>query len=61
MIFPNDASGNWVCDDDGGNNGLNPAITFANPTSGQYDVWVGTFSEGTLQPSTLNISELYAQ
>jgi len=57
----NDASGNWVCDDDGGNNGLNPAITFANPTSGQYDVWVGTFSEGTLQPSTLNISELYAQ
>jgi hypothetical protein len=57
----NDASGNWVCDDDSGNNGLNPAITFANPTSGQYDVWVGTFSEGDLQPSTLNISELYAQ
>lgn len=29
----NDAEGNWVCDDDGGNNGLNPAITFANPVS----------------------------
>ncbi len=57
----NDASGNWLCDDDGGNNGLNPAITIANPQSGQYDVWVGTYSEGDLQPSTLNVSELYAQ
>jgi|CXWL01.1.fsa_nt_gi hypothetical protein len=57
----NDAAGNWVCDDDGGNNGLNPAITFANPASGQYDVWVGTFAQGELQKSTLNVSELYAQ
>ncbi|MGQ0531753.1 MAG: hypothetical protein ACT4OF_03565 [Caulobacteraceae bacterium] len=57
----NDTSGNWVCDDDGGNNGLNPAVTFANPPSGQYDIWVGTFSEGAMQPSTLNVSELYAQ
>lgn len=57
----NDAEGNWICDDDGGNNGLNPAITFTSPASGQYDIWVGTFSEGDLQPSTLNVSELYAQ
>lgn len=57
----NDAEGNWVCDDDGGNNGLNPAITFANPVSGQYDIWVGTYSQGNLQPSTLNVSELYAE
>jgi hypothetical protein len=57
----NDAQGNWVCDDDGGNNGLNPAITFTNPASGQYDIWVGTFSQGDLQPSALNVSELYAQ
>lgn len=57
----NDAAGNWICDDDGGNNGLNPAITIANPASGQYDVWVGTFTQGDLEPSTLNVSELYAQ
>ena len=57
----NDAEGNWVCDDDGGNNGLNPAITFSNPVSGQYDIWVGTYAEGGLQPSTLNVSELYAE
>jgi hypothetical protein len=57
----NDAEGNWICDDDGGNNGLNPAITYTNPVGGQYDVWVGTYSEGSLQPSTLNVSELYAE
>lgn len=57
----NDAQGNWICDDDGGNNGLNPAITIANPPSGQYDIWVGTFAQGDLEPSTLNVSELYAQ
>lgn len=57
----NDAQGNWRCDDDGGNGGLNPAITIGNPPSGQYDIWVGTFSRGDLQASTLNVSELYAQ
>lgn len=55
----NDASGNWVCNDD--SNGLNPAVTFQTPVSGQYDVWVGTFSEGSTQPSTLSVSELSAQ
>lgn len=57
----NDAGGNWVCDDDGGNEGWNPAITFAQPTSGQYDVWVGSYVEGELPPAVLHVSELYAQ
>ncbi len=57
----NDAQGNWVCDDDNGNEGLNPSISFANPASGQYDVWVGTYSSGQLQNSTLHVSELYSQ
>ncbi len=57
----NDAAGNWLCDDDGGNNNLNPAITIASPPSGQYDVWVGTYADGELQDSTLHVSELYAQ
>lgn len=57
----NDAQGNWVCDDDGGNNGLNPAITFTNPPSGQYDIWVGTYGQDGLQASVLHVSELYAQ
>jgi hypothetical protein len=57
----NDANGNWVCDDDGGNQGLNPSISFAQPSSGQYDVWVGTFTQGGLQNSTLSVSELYSE
>lgn len=57
----NDAGGNWLCDDDGGNEGLNPAITIQGAPSGQYDIWVGTYSEGDLQPSTLHVSELYSQ
>jgi hypothetical protein len=60
-LVVNDAEGNWVCDDDGGNAGLNPSITFASPASGQYDVWVGTFVSGELQPSTLNVSEVTSQ
>jgi hypothetical protein len=60
-LVVNDAQGNWVCDDDGGNEGLNPSISFANPVSGQYDVWVGTYSSGDLQDSTLHVSELYSQ
>lgn len=57
----NDAQGNWVCDDDGGEQGLNPSVRFEAPASGQYDVWVGTYSEGELQDSTLNVSEVSTQ
>jgi hypothetical protein len=37
-----DPAGNWVCDDDSGDV-LNPAISFDNPVSGDYVVWVGTY------------------
>lgn len=57
----NDANGNWVCDDDGGNEGLNPAVTFTNPTSGQYDVWVGSYAEGNYPSAVLNVSEVTSQ
>ena len=57
----NDAQGNWVCDDDGGNEGMNPSVSFANAPSGQYDVWVGTYSQGALQSSTLHVSEVTSQ
>ncbi|MGH6951429.1 MAG: hypothetical protein ACREH4_11175 [Vitreimonas sp.] len=57
----NDAQGNWVCDDDSGDNGLNPSIRFEQAASGQYDVWVGTYSSGGLQDSTLHVSEVSTQ
>jgi len=57
----NDAAGNWLCDDDGGAEGMNPSIRIENPQSGQYDVWVGTYASGELQESTLHVSELHTQ
>jgi len=56
-LVVNGPDGSWYCDDDGGNNGLNPLIHFPNPTSGQYDIWVGTYGNASLQPAQLYISE----
>lgn len=53
----NDAQGNWVCNDDA--DGLNPVVSFENAPSGQYDVWIGTYMQGELQPSVLNVTEVY--
>ncbi len=60
-LVVNGPDGSWYCDDDGGNRGLNPAIRFNNPQSGQYDIWVGTYGNASLQPAQLHISELYSQ
>lgn len=60
-LVVNGPDGNWYCDDDGGVNGMNPSLRFNNPRSGQYDIWVGTYTSGTLQPSQLNISEVTSQ
>ena len=48
----------WYCDDDGAESPLNPMVRFSNPQSGRYDIWVGTYEEGSLQDATLIISEL---
>lgn len=45
----------WTCNDD--TDGLNPAITFDAPLSGQYDIWVGTYVAGETPPATLTIAE----
>lgn len=48
----------WYCDDDGGE-GLNPHMTFSNPQSGRYDIWIGTYGTGSdLAEATLTISEI---
>ena len=56
----NAPSGDWVCDDDGGD-GLNPSIRFNAPQSGQYDIWVGTYSSSAFEDATLFISEITSQ
>lgn len=53
-------NGQWLCEDDGGHNGLNPGMRIDNPQSGLYDIWVGTYSNtnGNYPPAVLAISEL---
>ncbi len=57
-LVVNAPNGSWFCDDDTGD-GLNPLMRFDEPMSGRYEIWVGTYSDSTLQPATLQISELY--
>ena len=52
--------GATYCDDDGGEV-LNPSVRLDRPRSGTYDIWVGTYSSGSLQPAQLHISELRSQ
>ena len=59
VLVINDAEGNWVCNDD--TDGVNPVVSFQGAVSGQYDVWVGTYSQGDLQPSTLHVTEVYGR
>jgi hypothetical protein len=47
--------GTWVADDDSGGN-FNPKLTFAQPQSGRYDIWVGTYHNG-LPKAKLIITE----
>ena len=48
----------WYCSDDA--NGTNPAIIFGNPTSGNYNIWTGTYrASGAPRPeSALYNSEM---
>ncbi len=57
----NGPDGRWYCDDDGGVNGLNPAVRFNAPQSGRYEIWVGTYAAGATQPARLHISEVSSQ
>ena len=41
VLLINDANGRWYFNDDSA--GLNPAINIFSPSSGTYDVWVGTY------------------
>lgn len=59
-LIVNDANGRWHCNDDS-NGGLNPMVDIANPPSGQYDIWVGSYSSNENLRSTLHITELRSQ
>jgi hypothetical protein len=58
-LVVNDAAGNWYCDDDSFGT-LHPAIDLTNPTPGQIDIWVGSFSSGSFVSGTLYVTEMSA-
>lgn len=60
-LVVNGPDGSWYCDDDGGEQGLNPSLRFNSPQSGQYDIWIGTYGNASNQAAQLHISELYTQ
>jgi len=60
-LVVNAPDGRWYCNDDGGVNGLNPALRFNHPASGRYEIWVGTYGHAALQDARLHISELTSQ
>jgi hypothetical protein len=57
-LVVNAPDGSWYCDDDSGDRGLNPSLRFNNPSSGRYEIWVGTYGNASLQPAQLHISEV---
>lgn len=57
-LVVNGPDGQWYCDDDGGDQGLNPSLRWNRPMSGAYHIWVGTYGSSTAS-ATLSISELY--
>jgi hypothetical protein len=60
-LVVNAPDGRWYCDDDSGVSGLNPMVRFNSPASGQYDIWIGTYGNASLQPAQLAISEVGSQ
>ncbi|MFT6542055.1 MAG: hypothetical protein ACJAU5_001135 [Maricaulis maris] len=57
-LVVNGPDGSWYCNDD--TNGLDPALAWGSPQSGQYDIWIGTYGTNSdLASSTLHISELH--
>ena len=55
-LIINDPAGNWICNDDF--TGLEPRIELEKPLSGQYDIWVGSYSSVDFVPGTLYVTEI---
>lgn len=51
-LLVNGPGGEWYCDDDSGG-GTNAQVRLNKPASGVYDIWVGTFGNGTASASLL--------
>ena len=56
MLLVNEPAGQWFCNDD--SDGLDPAIRFPSPRSGQYDIWMGTYNRSRVPNARLYVTEL---
>ncbi len=56
-LVVNAPDGGWHCDDDS-HTGTNPLVQFSNAPSGQYDIWVTSYSPDDNISGTLHVSEL---
>lgn len=54
-LIINGPDGRWYCDDDSYGDG-DAEVRFNRPSSGTYDVWIGTYNGGTA-PAALLITE----
>jgi hypothetical protein len=54
----NDGAGNWHCNDDGEGTGLNPMVDLQDAPSGHYDIWVGSYQQGSNVRGQLMVTEL---
>jgi serine protease Do len=59
-LVVNDPSGTWRCNDDS-HGGVNPTVDITNARSGQYDVWITSYSSGDNITGTLHVTELASQ
>jgi uncharacterized protein YgiM (DUF1202 family) len=56
-MIVNSPSGSYFCTDDSFGT-LNPSMDFNSPSSGRYDVWIGSFAPGASIGGTLYVTEL---
>ncbi len=54
-LIVQDPNGNWHCDDDSGE-GVDPQVQIAYPPPGVYNIWVGSYQQGTFVGGTLYIT-----
>lgn len=57
-ILVNTPDGTWICNDDMEEGNINPLALIENPSSGQYDIWVGSYEVDKYIEGTLFIADL---
>ena len=57
-LIINAPDGSWHCNDDSTVGVFDPMVDFTTPQGGLYDVWVGSYEDGSAVNGTLYVTEL---